>query len=137
MCGMGIALEQLKNNKAPGGVGITLELLGTGGKPVLTVLQKLFNSVMLESDRGPLFDVNSGSTAGSGPRPLSILIQVSPTDLGPPLGISGEPSESTRLPTNARNPRGHQGIAGFLRGIRISNGTVIGLMEGVREEKEE
>ncbi|KAL0879947.1 hypothetical protein ABMA27_002461 [Loxostege sticticalis] len=43
-----MALKQLKNNKAPGEDGITSELLQAGGTPVLKVLQKLFNSVLLE-----------------------------------------------------------------------------------------
>ena len=42
-----MALKQLKNNKAPGEDGITTELLKAGGTPVLKVLQRLFNSVLL------------------------------------------------------------------------------------------
>ncbi|KAJ2937651.1 hypothetical protein O0L34_g19326 [Tuta absoluta] len=43
-----MALKQLKNNKAPGEDRITSELLKAGGTPVLKVLQKLFNSVLIE-----------------------------------------------------------------------------------------
>ncbi|RVE40503.1 hypothetical protein evm_014848 [Chilo suppressalis] len=43
-----MALKQLKNNKAAGDDGITAELLRAGGKPILKVLQRLFNSIILE-----------------------------------------------------------------------------------------
>lgn len=43
-----MALKQLKNNKAAGDDGITTELLRAGGKPILKVLQRLFNSVIVE-----------------------------------------------------------------------------------------
>ncbi|XP_013168060.1 PREDICTED: uncharacterized protein LOC106118047, partial [Papilio xuthus] len=43
-----VALQQLKNNKAPGDDGITAELLRAAGEPALRVLQKLYNSVILE-----------------------------------------------------------------------------------------
>ncbi|CAH2105496.1 unnamed protein product [Euphydryas editha] len=43
-----MALEQLKNNKASDEDGITSDHLKTGGTPVLKVLQKLFNTVLLE-----------------------------------------------------------------------------------------
>ncbi|KAL0839990.1 hypothetical protein ABMA28_015317 [Loxostege sticticalis] len=43
-----IALKQHKNNKAPGEDRNTSELLQAGGTPVLKVLQKLFNFVLLE-----------------------------------------------------------------------------------------
>ncbi|CAH2089479.1 unnamed protein product [Euphydryas editha] len=43
-----MALGQLKNNKAPGEGGITSKLLKAGGTPLLKVLQRLFNAVLLE-----------------------------------------------------------------------------------------
>jgi hypothetical protein len=44
-----IALKQLKNRKAPSKDRITAELLKTGEKPILTALQKLFDTVLLEA----------------------------------------------------------------------------------------
>ncbi|CAK1594467.1 unnamed protein product [Parnassius mnemosyne] len=41
-----MALQHLKNGKALGEDGITAKLLKAGGRPVLEVLQKLFNSVL-------------------------------------------------------------------------------------------
>jgi hypothetical protein len=43
-----MALKQLNNSKAPGEDGITAELLKVGEKPILTALQKLFDTVLLE-----------------------------------------------------------------------------------------
>lgn len=57
-----MALKQLKNGKAPGEDGITAELLKAGGKPILVVLQKLFNSV-----------IHSGETPEAWSRSLVML----------------------------------------------------------------
>ena len=46
VCEIRIALEQLKNYKAPGDDGITTELMKAGGKLILNELQKLFNAVV-------------------------------------------------------------------------------------------
>ncbi|CAG5054997.1 unnamed protein product [Parnassius apollo] len=46
LCEIRMALQHLKNGRAPGEDGSTAELLKAGGTPVLEVLQKLFNSVL-------------------------------------------------------------------------------------------
>ena len=79
-----MALKQLKNNKAPGDDGITTELLRAGGKPVLLVLQKLFNSVILEGTTPEawhrsvvvLFFKKGENTLLKNYRPISLLSHV-------------------------------------------------------------
>ncbi|KAL0831036.1 hypothetical protein ABMA28_001919 [Loxostege sticticalis] len=79
-----MALKQLKNNKAPGEDGITSELLHAGGTPVLKVLQKLFNSVLLEGitpeawNRSVvvLFFKKGDNTLLKNYRPISLLSHV-------------------------------------------------------------
>ena len=79
-----MALKQLKNNKAPGDDGITTELLRAGGKPVLLVLQKLFNSVILEGTTPEawhrsvvvLFFKKGDNTLLKNYRPISLLSHV-------------------------------------------------------------
>jgi hypothetical protein len=79
-----MALKQLKNNKAAGDDGITTELLRAGGTPVLKVLQKLFNSVILEG-RTPktwnrsdvvLFFKKGDKTLLKNYRPISLLSHI-------------------------------------------------------------
>ena len=79
-----MALNQLKNNKAPGDDGITSELLKAGGTPVLKVLQKLFNTVLLEGitpeawNRSVvvLFFKKGDNTLLKNYRPISLLSHV-------------------------------------------------------------
>ncbi|KAI8440939.1 hypothetical protein MSG28_009236 [Choristoneura fumiferana] len=79
-----VALKQLKNNKAPGDDGITTELLRAGGKPVLVVLQRLFNSVILEGTTPEawhrsvvvLFFKKGDNTLLKNYRPISLLSHV-------------------------------------------------------------
>ena len=79
-----MALKQLKNNKAPGDDGITSELLKAGGTPVLKVLQKLFNTVLLEGitpeawNRSVvvLFFKKGDNTLLKNYRPISLLSHV-------------------------------------------------------------
>ena len=78
------ALRQLKNNKAPGDDGITSELLKAGGKPVLEVLQRLFNSVIVEGHTPKawgramvvLFFKKGDKTLLKNYRPISLLSHV-------------------------------------------------------------
>ncbi|KAA5564340.1 reverse transcriptase family protein, partial [Pseudomonas aeruginosa] len=77
-------LKQLKNNKAPGEDGITTELLTAGGTPVLKVLQKLFNSSLLDGkppqawNRGVviLFFKKGDKTLLKNYRPIALLSHV-------------------------------------------------------------
>ncbi|KAA5608736.1 reverse transcriptase family protein, partial [Pseudomonas aeruginosa] len=79
-----MALKQLKNNKAPGEDGITTELLKAGGTPVLKVLQKLFNSSLLDGkppqawNRGVviLFFKKGDKTLLKNYRPIALLSHV-------------------------------------------------------------
>ena len=79
-----MALNQLKNNKAPGDDGITSELLKAGGTPLLKVLQKLFNTVLLEGitpeawNRSVvvLFFKKGDNTLLKNYRPISLLSHV-------------------------------------------------------------
>ena len=89
---IGITLKQLKNNKAPGDDGITAELLRAGGKPVLKVLQKLFNSVILEGNVPEawtgsvvvLFFKKGDKTLLKNYRPISLLTKFWDYRLEPP-----------------------------------------------------
>lgn len=79
-----MALKQLKNDKAPGDDGITTELLRAGGKPVLVVLQRLFNAVILEGISPKawrrrvvvLFFKKGDNTLLKNYRPISLLSHV-------------------------------------------------------------
>ena len=79
-----MALEHLKNNKAPGDDGITAELLKAGGKPILEVLQRLFNSVIHEGKTPQawhrsvvvLFFKKGDNTLLKNYRPISLLSHV-------------------------------------------------------------
>ena len=79
-----MALKQLKNNKAAGEDGITSELLKAGGTPVLKVLQRLFNSVLLDGTTPEawnrsvvvLFFKKGDKTLLKNYRPISLLSHV-------------------------------------------------------------
>ncbi|XP_062528975.1 citron rho-interacting kinase isoform X4 [Bombyx mori] len=76
--------ELFENNKAPGEDGITTELLKAGGTPVLKVLQKLFNSSLLDGkppqawNRGVviLFFKKGDKTLLKNYRPIALLSHV-------------------------------------------------------------
>ncbi|CAK1587053.1 unnamed protein product [Parnassius mnemosyne] len=79
-----MALQHLKNGKSPGEDGITAELLKADGKPVLEVIQKLFNSV-LHGGTTPepwsrsvvvLFFKKGGNALLKNYRPISFLSRV-------------------------------------------------------------
>ena len=79
-----MALKQLKNNKAAGDDGITTELLRAGGTPVLKVLQRLFNSVIVQGKTPKawsrseviLFFKKGDKTLLKNYRPISLLSHV-------------------------------------------------------------
>ncbi|CAH2242802.1 jg25121 [Pararge aegeria aegeria] len=79
-----VALKQLKNGKAPGDDGITAELLKAGGKPILKVLQRLFDSVIHQGTTPEawhrsvvvLFFKKGDNTLLKNYRPISLLSHV-------------------------------------------------------------
>jgi hypothetical protein len=79
-----MALKQLKNNKAAGEDGITTERLKAGGTPILKVLQRLFNSVLLDGTTPEawngsvvvLFFKKGDKTLLKNYRPISLLSHV-------------------------------------------------------------
>lgn len=75
------ALHQMKRDKSPGQDGITIELLRAGGKPVLQVLVKLFNDVMLkkqtpESWKKAIVTIIHKKRHTHNYRPISLLSQI-------------------------------------------------------------
>nr|ADI61810.1 endonuclease-reverse transcriptase [Bombyx mori] len=81
---IGMALENLKNGKAPGEDGVTSELLKAGGLPVIRELQKLFNTVLF-AGKTPrawsrsivvLFFKKGDKTLLKNYRPISLLSHV-------------------------------------------------------------
>ncbi|CAK1594822.1 unnamed protein product [Parnassius mnemosyne] len=80
-----MALQHLKNGKVPSEDEITAELLKAGGKPVLEVLQKLFNSILHGHGITPeawsrsavvLFFKNGDNALLKNYRPISLLSRV-------------------------------------------------------------
>ncbi|CAH2215544.1 jg20938 [Pararge aegeria aegeria] len=78
-----VALEQLKNGKAPGDDGITAKLLKAGGKLILKVLQRLFDSVIHQGTTPEAWRrsvvvlfFKKGDTLLKNNRPISLLNHV-------------------------------------------------------------